>query len=256
MKLRKYSLLIAAVGALVLTGLIVPKANATLIVYFNFEDAITGGAPDLKADTIGAPDFNPGGGLQGPTAVLTYPSGDFESDTGLLGNRTAADIDSAGPPPTAGQALRLDNTASNQGSSFCFTIDTSHLIDLSLSFAVDNNGNGFDTVELTYTINGGTTLSAGTQPMGLSTASIVTFSSIGAADFTAPGGLQNTEFCLIFTGSNTSHGQDRQTVIDNIQLNATVVPEPSTYIGGLLGIAGLCWCQRRSFTRFLRLRRA
>ena len=258
MKLRKYSLLIAAVGALILTGFIAPKANATLIVYFNFEDAVSGGAPDLKADTIGAPDLNPGGGLQGPTAVLTYGAGDFNSGGGLLLNRTTLDSDPAAPvlPSFFGQALVLNNTAANQGSSFCFTIDTSHLTDLSLSFAVDNNGNGFDTVQLTYTINGGTTMSAGTQPMGLSSTSLVTFSSIGAADFTGPGTTQNTEFCLIFTGSNTSSGQNRQTAIDNIQLSATVVPEPSTYIGGLLGIAGLCWYQRRSFTRFLRLRRA
>ena len=33
--------------------------------------------------------------------------------------------------------------------------------------------------------------------------------------------------------------------IDNIQINGTIVPEPATVAGGLLGVLGLCWHQRR-----------
>jgi len=32
-----------------------PRANATVLVYFNFEDAVSGGAPDFTSDVVGAP---------------------------------------------------------------------------------------------------------------------------------------------------------------------------------------------------------
>ena len=49
-------------------------------------------------------------------------------------------------------------------------------------------------------------------------------------------------FRLVFSGGQ-SNGNNRETAIDNIQLNA--VPEPSTVAGGLLGACGICWHQRR-----------
>jgi len=49
---------------------------------------------------------------------------------------------------------------------------------------------------------------------------------------------------------------DDQTIIDNIRLDGTFVPEPATVMGGLLGVFGLCWHQRRQLVRFLRLRPA
>jgi hypothetical protein len=58
------------------------------------------------------------------------------------------------------------------------------------------------------------------------------------------------QFC--FSGA-TDASEAKSMYMDNIQVNATV-PEPSTYIGGLLGIGLLCWSQRRSLFRFLRLR--
>ncbi|HTC77967.1 MAG TPA: PEP-CTERM sorting domain-containing protein, partial [Terriglobales bacterium] len=63
-------------------------------------------------------------------------------------------------------------------------------------------------------------------------------------------------FTLTFTNGN-SNGNDHMTVIDNIRLDATTfVPEPSTVAGGLLGVLGLCWFQRRRIRLILpRLRR-
>jgi len=42
MKLQKCSLFIAVVGAFLLTAAFAPTANATLIVYYNFEDQPVG----------------------------------------------------------------------------------------------------------------------------------------------------------------------------------------------------------------------
>ena len=42
-----------------------------------------------------------------------------------------------------------------------------------------------------------------------------------------------------------SNGKNLQNLIDNIQVNGMVVPEPATVAGGLLGVLALCWFQRR-----------
>src|SRR5207253_3282888 len=66
---------------------------------------------------------------------------------------------------------------------------------------------------------------------------------------------------LEFTGGQ-SNGVNDQDIIDNIQVNGTIVPEPATVGGGLLGVLGLCWHQRRRIRlilphcSFRRLRRA
>jgi hypothetical protein len=51
-----------------------------------------------------------------------------------------------------------------------------------------------------------------------------------------------------------NNAEPNHTYIDNIQIDA-IVPEPATTVGGVLGVAGLCWYQRRRLIRFLRLRR-
>ena len=66
MKAQKFSLLAALAAALLLSAAFVPKANATLIVYFNFEDGTLGGAFDPAADVTPA---NPGGGTQNSTLM-------------------------------------------------------------------------------------------------------------------------------------------------------------------------------------------
>src|SRR5205809_632360 len=109
------SLLVAAAGALMLTAALVPRANATLIVYFNFEDVAT---PTLNtfdpvADTIAADGF---GGIQNSTLGLfsssggSYEANRFGSDDALAIaglNRAAGDTDT-----TNNQALGLRDTSS------------------------------------------------------------------------------------------------------------------------------------------------
>ena len=222
MKAQKFSLLGALAGALLLSAAFVPRANATLIVYFNFEDG-TLGSPgfDMAADVTPA---NPGGGTQNST--LTY-SGNTDSTAAALAiastNRTAADIDT-----TANLALQLNH-------------------------AKNNNGNGFATAQLSYSPTG--TAGSFTNVGNLITITNGPNQLLSSGTFNLPTGTQSATgvFRLTFSGA-TSNGNDRQTVIDNIQL--TAVPEPSTVIGGLLGACGLCWHQRRWLIRSLRLRRA
>ena len=42
-----------------------------------------------------------------------------------------------------------------------------------------------------------------------------------------------------------SNGTNLQNIMDNIRVEGTIVPEPATVVGGLLGVLALCWHQRR-----------
>ena len=66
-------------GALMLTAALAPRANATLIVYYNFEDSTLGGAPDFTSETIG---------LQTPTMTTSgrgFVSNKFSASVSLTG---------------------------------------------------------------------------------------------------------------------------------------------------------------------------
>ena len=80
----------------------------------------------------------------------------------------------------------------------------------------------------------------------------------GTMTLAVPSGTTNNMPVLFlrlkFTGGH-SNGTDLQNQIDNIQINGTIVPEPATVAGGLLGVLGLCWFQRRRLIRSVRLRR-
>ena len=255
MKLQKLSLFGAVAGALLLTAAFVPRANATVIVYFNFEDGILPKPPnqtgtvDTAADVIVANGGdNPGGGIFMSTLTINNTTS-FKDSTGLTTNRTAGDIDN---PTTVGQAVTLFSAGGNQGAEICFTANTTVLTNLSLSFAASSSGNAYTNVDLT--INGtSTTLGVG-QTLTTGGDQTITFDS-GNSSINDAAGVGNVEFCLVFTGGQ-SNGANGQTVIDNIQLKADVVPEPATVVGGLLSVCTLCWHQRRRLIRSLCLRGA
>jgi hypothetical protein len=112
----------------------------------------------------------------------------------------------------------------------------------SVSFAHEGSGNGFQNVQLQFSSNNGATwvnASAVTPlPTGLTT--IVLNNTL----FGSTLGIPNLLVRLHFTNGQ-SNGNNTQNLIDNIQVNGTAVPEPATVAGGLFGILGLCWHQRR-----------
>lgn len=246
MKLR--SLFLAVTGALLLTAAFVPRANAqTVLKYFNFEDSTTGAAPDFVADTNPP---NPGGGIQGGTMTINYgpgAQGDFASGPGLLLNRTAGDIDTADP----GQALNLRSSKDHNNSYIQFAVDATFFQTMTLSYATNNNGNGFTTQTAFYSIDGGATFTQFGQVTGLTAGSQIVSFPLPAAANNQPGLVIRIQF-----SGGKSNGQDLQTVIDNVQLTGTVVPEPATVASGVLGVMGLCWFQRRRLIRFVRWRHA
>ena len=235
------SLLILA-GALMMLAAFAPRANADLIVYFNFEDAgAIGNPPDFTsefdqglgvASTI-TTDYNPAGMDTGPGVPLNVAAGDTD-----LNNF----------------ALRLRRTATNNGAHFDIPLFTSmgFFSNMTLTFAYNSNGNGFTTVTLLYSTDFGATFTT-TGP----TATLINAGTAQLATIAVPAGANGAPglvIRLVVTGG-ASNGNNGETIIDNIQIGGTIVPEPATVAGGLIGVLGLCWFQRRRLIRSVRFRR-
>ncbi len=238
---RLFRLLLILGSVFLLTAALAPKANAqNVLIYFNFEDNPIGPGYDNQADV--QPAFggdNPGGGVQFSTLTNTFLANGTGTVAGTTLNRTAGDIDTS-----TLRALGLSTTRLDNGHSIQFSFNASAFSNMSLSFAVNSSGNGFNMVTLQYSTNGITFVPAGTATIAPGGGfHLITFGNL-------PSAIDGQPFVtlqLVFTGG-TSQGQNLQTVIDNIQL--TGVPEPTTVAGGLLGVLGLCWHQRRRL-RFL-----
>ena len=112
----------------------------------------------------------------------------------------------------------------------------------SVSFASRGSGNGFQNVQLQANLNGAgwVNLSAIT-PIPTSIGTIVLNNTLCVG---CTLGVSNVLIRLQFINGQ-SNGGELQNIIDNIQVNGVVLPEPATVAGGLLGILGLCWHQRR-----------
>ncbi len=236
MKLR--SLFLAMAGALILTGGIVPKANAVLVTYFNFNDAILNGAPDLTSD---AP------GVQSSTLVVAG-----ETNTAVTGiNLNIA----AGDPEPFGLGIGFSDNEELSNATMTFQVNTLGLSMLSLSFAITGNSGGYDIATGSFSTNGGVTFSTVgvSGPVALpnnGTNQLVTFTYPATVN-----NLGSVLFRVTLSGADeTENVTNPRTTVDNIQLNA--VPEPATVMGGLLGVCGLCWHQRRRLIGLLRLRLA
>jgi hypothetical protein len=258
MKAQKFSLFGTLAAALLLSAAFVPKADAFVVSYFNFEDTPTGMSPvDLTPDkTVNDPGDegaagNPGGGIEPTTTNLTITTTGLEASTaGTLINRTPNDADTADP----GLAVNLSRSGSGHTASISFTVNLEFWAGLSLSFATNNNGNGYQNVTLSW--SGAVVGSIGPVPIPPSPGETITFDLTGQTALNGDGMTPKfVTFTLTFT-NGMSNGVDLQTVVDNIRLDAiTNVPEPSTVVGGLLGVCGLCWHQRRRLIRCVRLRR-
>jgi hypothetical protein len=237
MKLR--SLFGAIAGAILTVGALVPKADAELVAYFNFEDTTLGDpitttnsqapAAQFSVLTVSAP------GTTMPTSVpgipLNVAPGDPDANLHALGFTFTPNV-----APSA---------------DLTFQVNTLGCTNLSLSFAINNNGNGFSTANFQYSFTGlpNSFITDGSvllpPPPGGN--QIVTF------NYSAAVNNQPVVYFRISLTGGASEGTNLQTVIDNIQLNC--IPEPTTTFGGVLGVLGLGWLQRRRLIRCVRFRR-
>ncbi len=226
---------VIALSTLLLMAAFAPTANATLITYFNFEDSTVGAAPDFTSD-----------GLLSTTITTNYNIASMSSVAGLPLNVAAGDLD-----PNL-LALGLNRTFLNSPADFNIPLFTSAGIDnMSLSFAISGSATGFTFATLWYSTDGGTTfINSGSSTALLSNATqLVNFAVPTAAD-NAP----LLELRIELTGGQ-SNGVDIQNVVDNIQVNGTIVsagvPDTGTTLGLLsLSVVALLGATR---LRFLQL---
>ena len=261
MKLRKCSLFSAVVAALTLTAALAPSAKATRpIEYFNFEGVV--GVTPGTFNSVPAP--GPGGAypfLQ-TTTITNDTTNPFPAGQLALAAGQGTTLNQlVGDAPTTNTAL---DAMGNPLTEYCFnfganttTANPSLFTNISLSFALKSIGNGgqFTTLTLNFATVASPTAADFTNFDTISINQDGIYHLI-TSDLPA-GAFNQANLTLQFCFSGTKNAAEgNHTFIDNIQLKATLVPEPSTYIGGLVGILGLCWFQRRWLVRSLRLRRA
>jgi len=241
-----FRLLLILAGALLLAAALAPSTKADVIAYFNFEDATNGGVPDFTSE------FDQGLGVN-TTMTTNYNAGDMKTvpDFALGLNRLPADMDN---PPNGLHSWGLAATGFNNGFHLDIPLFSSQgfFQDMTVTFAYNCAGNGFNLVTLQFSTDFGMTFTTGPSAPLLTagTNSIATL-VVPAAANNAPGLVLR----LVFTGG-TSNGNNPETQIDNLLIGGTIVPEPATIAGGLLGVLGLCFHQRRRLIRSVRFRRA
>jgi hypothetical protein len=262
MKLR--SLFGAIAGGLLLTAALVPRADAFVVSYFNFEDppiACPACTPstatwDITPDkTVAAGGDNAGGGIESSTSNLTIivASGvnTGTQNVGLTQNTAPGDQDV--PPAHPILHSIFFNSTSQGNMSISFSVNLQFYAGLSLSFAVNNAGNGYRNVELSWVGASGGPLF---NTIPTSTNTTINFGPLPNS-LNGDGNLAKVVTFTLTFSNGSSNGNNLQTQIDNIRLDTTtIVPEPTTIAGGLLGVLGLCWHQRRRLIRSVRWRRA
>jgi hypothetical protein len=252
----RFRLLVILAGTLVLLAVFAPCANAqALIRYYDMEGTDTPPFPvNLDSHT---PAIETGAtttlvldnGLDGAQRMV-YDATNTSQQPGIPMNVPTG----AGPNNTSIGFNRSGR--SNLGVEILFPPSqfTGMYNITSVSFAYQANGNGWDAVQLQISSNGGLTF---TTIAGTLTALPATGANGAVINITIPAGttlnINNLALRLLFTGGQ-SNGTDLQFQLDNIQIGGTV-PEPATVAGGLLGVLGLCWFQRRRLIRAVRFRR-
>ena len=163
-----FRLLLILAGALLLTAAFVPRADAFVVSYFNFEDSNLPNPPgtlhiDLTPDkTVAAGGDNAGGGLEGSTTNLTITTtADDNVSVGVAANVTTNPADQ-----DANNFGVNFNKVKNNPTTISFSVNLEFYAGLSLSFAANNNGNGYDTVVLSNSFNSTTVTRS--IPFGLS----------------------------------------------------------------------------------------
>jgi hypothetical protein len=241
-----FRLLSILAGALMLMAVLTPTAKADIIAYFNFEDAANGAAPDFTSEA------DQGLGIA-TTITTNYNPADMTTVASAFTNNKWP-----GPPhadlDASAHAWVMSRTSPNNGAHFDIPLfsATGIFSNMSLSFAVSSAGNGFTTAIFQFSTNGGGSFTTFfTSPLIPPNAITIVSSAVPAAANNAP----LLVLRVILTGG-MSTGNNPESTIDNIRVEGTVVPEPATVAGGLLGVLGLCFHQRRRLRLLLpRLRK-
>jgi len=216
-----------------------PGADCQLVAHWNFNSEINGQPPPYPSEETTGPPATAPFLFNDPNPNLAFPPGNINVVTGV-----GTVLNGGGDP--AGGALDVRGNTQLAGHAYCFDIgpiNVSGLTSFSVSFALQSLGNiqnpgQFNSFTLSWGTNGTTWTAFSTQPINQDGAY-----HVYNGQFTVPAGTTTIFLQFCFTGS-TNNAEGNHTYIDNIEVDA-VIPEPATVIGGVLGVLGLCWHQRR-----------
>jgi hypothetical protein len=224
--------------------LTVPQiSRGDLVAYWNFNTLVPGtttAAPSNVGVTAYAPSSGSGSlDLVGwtsanPPLVGTGSTNGITNFAGSPLNAIGSDL--------AGQALSLQPFTSNvnNGASLIVQVNLSGLENPVFSWAGRDTDTGFQAIQLAYSTNG-----VAYNDFGTATNLTTTF-ALQTADFGSENALDGSStafFRLTFSGGTAAGGNVR---IDNIQLNATAVPEPTSIaLVSLVGGSGLFAAYRK-----------
>lgn len=148
----------------------------------------------------------------------------------------------------AGGAGTAPAAAAN-GKSAVFVFSMIDKINLSISLSAQRTTTGFTNQLWEYSANGGTSwtnigsfasgTTAGTLASSFATSGVLSLPTFSGLD-----GIADARVRVTFTGATASAGNNR---LDNIQLNAVAVPEPSS--GALLVLGGMALVAVRSLRK-------
>lgn len=212
-----------------------------LILYWNFNDSgVANGQPAsaaaLQSDVTAVPP---------PTQTSTIDTTGFSGPTVAAG--TTLNL-APGDVSGAGQSLSFSAASANNGKFITFAFSGTALQDLILTQAVRSTTTGFGGITL-YSTDGTNFTPFGTQPITRD----ANFQTL-TFDLSAINSLDNQATITFKETFNTVTGSTGGgTQLDNIQLNATAVPEPSTYFGAALALVALGWMQRRRLLGLIRI---
>jgi hypothetical protein len=239
-------------GALLLLAAFAPRANADCPACIRFYDFETPGfivTPGSHQPAIEQGEVAPFALLYQNDDGTVYSAGNLSAENGaILGN---TNLPAGALPQTT--SLGLHGSGQAHLNLVMTFPSVAGIYDIqSVSFASRGSGNGFQQVTLQMSTGNGvwTDLSVVTNiPSTITTIVLTNTLNVGGTL-----GVPNLLIRLHFENGQ-SNGGNLQNLIDNIQVNGTVVPEPATVAGGLLGVLGLCWFQRRRLIRSVRFRR-
>lgn len=247
MNFRTFTI-VAAVTAGAFTA---TQVNAELLTYFNFNNSTagSGGGPGTfdSTGTVEIYDASTGRiniGSGGVSAATSYV--DLSNLTGSMGGSSGNNNwgtfggtnDNALFGDTSGGALAVIGSGNN-GHYVDFGISMAGYQDPIISFSTRGTGTGFDSGVWSWSTDG----SAFTTLTGVNTATRSTSFGSRTVDFSSFDGLDNagiTIFRYTLSGASGTGGNNR---IDNVQINATAVPEPAAF--SLVGLGGLSLLARR-----------
>jgi hypothetical protein len=234
-----------------------------LVAGWDFQTTTTGGTATAAAPAtpkIYTANFGAGtlyfDGSNGSSNWFVPASGTTNSELNAFGgssvNTLASDGSLLSSVTTGSGALVVlggsGGTAAN-GKSAVFAFSMAGKADLSISLSAQRTTTGFTTQLWEYSADGGSTWGnvgsfiSGTTA-GTIQSSFVNTGVLSFGAFSALNGVSDARLRVTFSGGSTATGNNR---LDNIQLNAVAVPEPSS--GALLVLGGVSLVAIRSLRK-------